>query len=84
MSQSALDIFVIDWESPKMFRHKSMMPKQSVNPWRRLFIVNEFNELQTSRTLNTEWTLLIFLVIAEGFGYRYFSLMEADLTRKST
>ena len=26
--------------------------------------------------------LLIFLVITEGFGYRYYSLMEADLTRE--
>jgi len=43
--QAALDIFVIDWESPRMYQHRSNMPKQDVNPWRRLFIVNEFNEL---------------------------------------
>ena len=60
------------------------MPKQTVNPWRRLFIVNEFNELMTSRTINSELLLLIFLVIAEGFGFKYYSLMEADLTRYET
>jgi meckelin len=27
---------------------------------------------------------LLFLVITEGFGYRYYALMEADLTRKPT
>lgn len=43
--QSSMDIFLIDWESPKMFRHRGYMPKQAVNPWRRLFIANEFNEL---------------------------------------
>lgn len=28
--------------------------------------------------------LLLFLVITEGFGYRFYSLMEADLTREQT
>jgi hypothetical protein len=46
--QSSLDIFVIDWETPKMYKHhlRSHIRKLAVSPWRRLFVVNEYNELQ--------------------------------------
>lgn len=78
--QSNQDIFMIDWESPKLYQHQSFAPKQGVNPWRRLFIVNEFNELQGSKHINTDIILLLFLVITEGFGCKNFALMEADLS----
>jgi len=42
--QCDMDIFAIDWESPRMF-HKANEYKQAVNPWRRLFVINEFSEL---------------------------------------
>jgi hypothetical protein len=77
--QCDMDIFLIDWESPRMFHKTGQLPKQDVNPWRRLFIVNEFNELQISRHISTEIMLLIFLVIAEGLGVKYFSSMEPTL-----
>lgn len=79
--QSALDIFVIDWESPRMYKYKNNYPKMAINPWRRLFIVNEFNELQTSKVVVTEMMLILFLVIAEGFGFKNFSQMEANISR---
>lgn len=82
--QCDLDIFLIDWESPRMYRFRGKMPKQTVNPWRRLFIVNEFNELQLSQTISSEMLMLLFLVITEGFGYKYFANMEADLTKERT
>ena len=44
--QSVLDIFLIDWESPRMYQYARHPPKQAVNPWRRLLVVNELNELQ--------------------------------------
>ncbi len=75
--QSAQDIFMIDWESPKMYEHGRFEKKLSVNPWRRLYIVNEFNELQGSKHINTDMILLLFLVLTEGFGYKNWALMES-------
>jgi hypothetical protein len=85
--QSSLNIFMIDWETPKMYRtRRNMKPnmKQSVSPWRRLFICNEFQELMCYKTIEPEFILLLFLVIVEGFGVKYFSLMEAELTTTKT
>ena len=42
--QSSMDIFMIDWESPKMFQHATKRGT-AVNPWRQLYITNELNEL---------------------------------------
>lgn len=75
-----MDIFAIDWESPRMF-HKANDYKQAVNPWRRLFVINEFSELQTHKSISSETILLLFLVIAEGFGLKYYATMEPDLKR---
>jgi len=46
--------------------------------------VNELNELQSSKSIDSEMMLLIFLVIAEGFGLKNFANMEANLTTDST
>jgi hypothetical protein len=42
--QSAMDIYVIDWEAPKPM-NSSKFSGHGVNPWRRLFVLNELNEL---------------------------------------
>jgi hypothetical protein len=52
-----------------------------VNPWRRLYIANEFNELQGTKHVTSEMILLLFLVVVEGFGYKYWALMEASPSR---
>lgn len=54
---------------------------EGVNPWRRLYIANEFNELQGTKHVTTEMILLLFLVIVEGFGFKYLALMEATPSR---
>jgi len=51
-----------------------------VNPWRRLLIVNELNELQSQKHISSELILILFLVVAEGFGYKNWSAMEPNLT----
>ena len=84
LEQSQLDIFLIDWESDKMYQHKNHTPKKAVSPWRRLYIVNEFNEMQKNKMITSELILLTFLVIAEGFGFKYYSLMEPNLARDSS
>jgi len=51
-----------------MFEYaNSQKVKHSVNPWRRLYIANEFCELQGSKHLTTEGILFIFLILVEGF-----------------
>jgi hypothetical protein len=49
IEQCYLDIFFIDWETPKLYQltegKMRGMPSRGVNPWRRLFVANEFNEL---------------------------------------
>lgn len=77
--QGSLDIFFIDWETPKNYQLTSnSAPVKGVNPWRRLFVANEFNELQNMRLLSPDIILLLFLVIAEGFGYRYYAQQEVQ------
>jgi meckelin len=70
--QSNINICFIDWERTEIFRPKEIeeeiesmeknkpqfKSKQSV--WRTLLIANEFNELQTLRTISIDWTMLIF------------------------
>jgi len=60
--------------------HKTNQYKQGVNPWRRLFIINEFSELQTSKNISTEIMLFLFLICAEGFGFKYWATMEPDIS----
>lgn len=43
--QSKQNIFFIDWESDKPISDKKRGVIEGVNPWRRLYIANEFNEL---------------------------------------
>jgi len=56
----------------------------TVSPWRKFLTVNKFNRLQTTKEFESETILLLFLVLAEGYGYKYFSLMEASLTLKKS
>ena len=65
--QSQLDIFFIDWETPKRYRFGESF-QEGVNPWRRLYLANEFNELQGQKHLNSEGVLLLFICLADGFG----------------
>lgn len=43
--QCSFDIFLIDWERPKLEYESKGDIKKGVNAWRTLFLVNEFNEL---------------------------------------
>ena len=43
--QALMDVFMVDWESPKWYRKPGQQPKMAVSPWRKLFVCNEFNEL---------------------------------------
>ena len=44
-----------------------------VNAWRSLFLTNELNELQTYKIINGNFTLLVYAVLMEGFGFKYWT-----------
>ena len=46
--------------------------------------MNELNELQTSKHITTEFILIVFLIIAEGFGYKNWALLEPELQREES
>ena len=77
--QSVMDIFFIDWESPKSYLINNNTKRvTSVSPWRRLFLANEFSELQAQKHINSELVLLFFLVLIEGFGLKNYALLEPN------
>ena len=78
--QSSYDIFLIDWERPKFQEHQFndgektdtySRSKFDVNAWRSLFLLNELNELQTYKLISTDFTLLMYALLMEGFGMKY-------------
>jgi len=83
--QSSYDIFLIDWERPKYQEHTlsedreqsngiaKSRSKFDVNAWRSLFLLNELNELQTTKLISTNLTLIIYALVMEGFGLKYWT-----------
>ena len=75
-----MDIFLIDWERPKFQEQRFQAQdeeknrsKYDVNAWRSLFLINELNELQTYKLITQEFTLILFALIMEGFGLKYWT-----------
>mmetsp|Transcript_4701 Transcript_4701/g.8015 ORF Transcript_4701/g.8015 Transcript_4701/m.8015 type:complete len:521 (+) Transcript_4701:1152-2714(+) len=77
--QSGFNFFVIDWEQPKKYYFREFRG-EAVNPWRKLYVVNELNELQTTKFITPEVILLLFLVITEGFGVKHWAILEPQLS----
>ncbi|CDW85678.1 meckelin isoform 4 [Stylonychia lemnae] len=75
--QCSFDLFLVDWEKPK-FQEKSQ-GVNGVNAWRQLFLLNEFNELQTTKLISMEFTLLCYAFFMEGVGWRYLSTHDPEL-----
>ena len=79
--QCSFDIFLIDWERPKAHSRTfagqlgGLNPEQEskvdVNAWRSLFLLNEFNEMQTYRLVSSELTLILYGLFMEGLGMKY-------------
>ena len=53
--------------------------KMDVNAWRSLFLVNELNELQGYRIINSNITLFLYGLFMEGFGLRYWTNYDPEL-----
>jgi meckelin len=86
--QCSFELFLIDWERPKLAVHnfhdektgKTERQKFDVNAWRHLYLINEFNELQTYRVIGCELTLVIYALIMEGIGVTNWINANPDLT----
>lgn len=44
-----------------------------MNAWRSLFLVNELNELQNYKIINTNLSLFLYALFMQGFGLRYWA-----------
>lgn len=73
--QSNSDIFFIDWEKSKgRLMSKGNDQKGAISPvsvWRTLFVANEWNEIQVSRHLNLELTLVLLLLFLRVLNFEY-------------
>eukprot|EP01138_Halocafeteria_seosinensis_P016103 gb/GECG01016432.1/.p1 GENE.gb/GECG01016432.1/~~gb/GECG01016432.1/.p1 ORF type:complete len:1154 (+),score=113.07 gb/GECG01016432.1/:1-3462(+) len=82
--QTHLDIYFLDWETkrgPLMETNMDAIDQGAamrgrlkyapVSAWRKLFMVNEWSELQTMRRINIPVNLILLLVIMEGAKYKY-------------
>lgn len=84
--QSNLSYFLIDWERPKAedVKEGDFGSKREVNAWRSLFLLNELNELQTYKLIQTDFTLIVYGIVMEGFGIKYYISYSADLVTVPT
>ena len=56
-----------------------MKQKRDLNAWRYLFLVNELNELQTTKLINTELNFFLYGLLMEGVGLKYWITHDPDL-----
>lgn len=70
--QSCQDIFFIDREMPRG-------SKTYINAWRSIFVANELMEMQTSRYMVPEVTLVWFLFFSKGLGWENSGDMDPDI-----
>lgn len=54
-----------------------------MNAWRSLFLLNELNELQCTKIISTNFTLIAYAVLMEGFGFRYWTSHSPNLDFKN-
>jgi len=78
--QTTLNYFLIDWERPKAEDLKDGEGnRREVNAWRNLHLLNELNHLQTYKLIGTEFTLIVYGIVMEGFGLKYWINYTPDL-----
>ncbi|XP_075215338.1 meckelin [Lycorma delicatula] len=78
--QICIDIFLVDWERPRIMRHDDD-PSQpnSVSIWRTYFVANEWNEIQTRRKTSITFQLVATVFLLEIWGLREWATSGPDL-----
>lgn len=85
VDQCNFDVFLIDWERPKCkYINNSGKLNVGQNGWRQIFLMNEFCELQVSKLISIEFTLLMFVFLFEGMGLRYWATHDPDVVNYDT
>lgn len=62
--QTTINIFLVDWEKPRIWSNQkqisgtSAVQKQTVSIWRSYFVANEWAEIQTKRKISSPLQLL--------------------------
>lgn len=85
--QVTIDIFLIDWEKPKVLAHGELPGSQThqeapVSIWRCYFVANEWNEIQCLRRIRPVLVLLMVLLVLEVVGVAH--LCERDTSSNVT
>eukprot|EP00003_Mantamonas_plastica_P003858 TRINITY_DN13032_c0_g2_i5.p1 TRINITY_DN13032_c0_g2~~TRINITY_DN13032_c0_g2_i5.p1 ORF type:complete len:838 (-),score=230.14 TRINITY_DN13032_c0_g2_i5:794-3010(-) len=76
--QINMDIFFMDWETPKRKFDESSREVDIISVWRQLFVANEFNEMQTMRVINVEFTMFALLFFLNGLNLVYGATSQPD------
>ena len=78
--QCDYDIFFLDWERPRTSSTPSgKIDAAPVSAWRKMFIANEWNELQSRRITSRELTLLLMVLFLEGLNYQNLAIIEPSM-----
>ena len=78
--QTNYDIFFLDWERPRTSSAPNgKMDASPVSAWRKMFIANEWNELQSQRVTSRELTLLLMVLFLEGLNGRNLAIIEPSM-----
>ena len=78
--QCNYDIFFLDWEKPRATTTpQGQMMNAPVSAWRKMFIANEWNELQTERLTSRAFTLTLMLLFLLGLDWQNMCVIEPTL-----
>ena len=78
--QTNYDIFFLDWEKPRATTTpQGHMMNAPVSAWRKMFIANEWNELQTERLTSRAFTLTLMLLFLLGLDWQNMCVIEPTL-----
>ena len=81
-AQTSIDIFFIDWEKPRRVLRPGGAGEDSapVSAWRSLFIANEWNEIQSRRMTNFDFTCLAVVFFLSGLHLDRLGDLHPDIT----
>ncbi|XP_050521919.1 meckelin isoform X2 [Daktulosphaira vitifoliae] len=83
-TQTSIDIFLVDWEKPRLvFSQKinstTSSQKQTVSIWRSYFVANEWAEIQTKRKISQPVQLLLTILLLKVNGFENWATAEPEV-----
>lgn len=82
--QVTVDIFLIDWEHPRVEKSNSLF----VSAWRTYFVANKWHDLQTIRKTNIIIQLAVTIIVlkvssCDEFNFWYYFIFLLEETKSS-